>query len=463
MGTSSARKVRGWAWGLALGAAVGWSWLSPGPLRVAQPAWAAVEAEDWALGVVDLDALLEAHPEHERLDQLDQELAVLRQELELLPWSDARAQGDRAQQTMKAELEKGRKELEGEYRRVTRELSSLGASMGARLRREGEALQAQYKARLETEMRKLRPEESPLGQDASQKLKGFLGDLQMVRQQRITAHRLELEKASQARLEAERQRVEAEVASFENALMREHQERKLNIQLKLQVAEDPEQEAALQAELSELGDQEYERKEARRAELFKELEQLRGREKVRLEAELTAYEDRLNREVQQKVVAERSRLAGRATSPAAVPAEVQRKIEQVRGSINTEMAARKAKMEAQMKARQAQAQRRLEKKRAQVEARIQATSRQLKAMVEKAGEEVSAPTRERMDAVEAQLRTVEAAREELHAKMLADLQEKVGQAALKQGVPSVVGRYVVNVGLPDLTDLSVVAIKQTAR
>lgn len=430
-----------------------------------QRAWADEnqELKPEELGVVDFESLIRSHKDFEKLQQMDEQISLLKQELEFLPAEDRRRETDKARKKMESEVLKARKELEAEYNRINSEMRGLSAAMAGQLEAEGRQLQAHYQAQLEGEIRRLQPTQIELRGDAESKMKAFLQDLAVVREQRLTARRLELEKSTQARLEAERARVDAEVSAYEQGLMQENQQRKLNLQLQMQTVTDPEEEARIQEELAALGDEEAAKKEARRDELFASLDAMREKEKAAMDAELGSYQRSLDAEVQQKVQGERARLAGLPTQAPAAPPDIQAKIEAIKAQINGEMAARKAQMQATMEARSNEARTRLQKKQKEIEKRLSDLSKQLKEMVDQSTDDVSDDTKKKMDTVKAKLEEFQAQRKELYEKMVADLSTLVGEVAKKQNVPSVIGKFVVNLHCKDLTDLSMVAVKQAVR
>jgi DNA repair exonuclease SbcCD ATPase subunit len=323
-------------------------------------------------------------------------------------------------------------------------------------------MQADYKARLERELAGYQPQAAPLGGSAEQRYESFRADLALIRERNLTARRLELEKDMRARVEAERQRVDQELAAYEDQLMRADQQEKLNLQLQMQVAKTPEEEAAVQEKLEDIGQREAQAKEARRQELYAQLEQLQSQEEARLKQEMASYQARLDAEAQAKLTAERRRLAGMAPAAApAAPADVQAKINQVRAQMEAEMNARKGQMEAEMRAQAEQATLRLKKKKDEIEGRLEELSAELQKSLEPSDENLSAGTRQRMQAVEAQIQTLEAERQRIYDQIAADLRDKVGGVARKQRVQLVIGEFVVNNGCPDLTDLSMLAIRKT--
>ncbi len=435
---------------------------------VCRAAWAAEGepaggTEDLQLGVVDFDSLLRAHREYQRLSQLDEQIAILEQELAFLPLGDQRRVVDQSQKRMQAEVERARREVEAEYQRINAEMRGLGASMQARFEQEGQSMQAHYRAVLDERTRHLRPQPVELQGDTKARMQAFLADLSAVRQQRLMARRLELEKQVQSRMEAERARVESELAAYEDQIMRQNQERKLNLQLQMQTSMDAEKEAEIQDRIAAIGQEEQTLKDARRAELHGQLEEAGKREQAGLEEQLKSYEASLNSEVQQKAAAERNRLGGLPRQAPAVPADVERQIEAVRASLTAEMEARKAQMQETMQARSQEARKRLESKQAEVEKRLKALQAQLKDLVEKSADQVSEDTRRKMDEVKSRVAALKAQRKGLYDQMVADLSDKVGEVARKHEVPAVIGRFVVNLGCTDLTDLAMVAVKQAVR
>jgi len=462
-------RVRIFGWGAAaLAAALLLTSLPVFWAPVSRAAWAgeadqAAGDEDLRLGVVDFDSLLRAHRDFERLSQLDEQVSILEQELAFLPLGDQRRVVNQSQKRMQAEVERARREVEAEYERINAEMQGLSASMKAQFEKEGQSLQAHYRSVLEERTRHLRPAPVELQGDTKARMEAFLADLSAVRQQRLMARRLELEKQMQSRMEAERARVESELAAYEDQIMRQNQERKLNLQLQMQTAMDAEKEADIQEQIAAIGHDEQALKDARRGELHQQLEAAGNREQAELVAQLQAYEASLNSEVQQKAAAERNRLAGLPSQAAPMAPDVQNQIEEVRATLAAEMESRKQRMQETMQARSQEARERLKSKQAQVEKRLQALQGQLKELVEKSADQVSEDTQRKMDEVKARVAALKAQRKGLYDQMVADLSDKVGEVARKHEVPSVIGRFVVNLGCTDLTDLAMVAVKQAVR
>ena len=178
--------------------------------------------------------------------------------------------------------------------------------------------------------------------------------------------------------------------------------------------------------------------------------------------DLAAYEKQLTNEARGQLEAKRQKIVSSMHIPSQAEgqAEVNAQIESIKQTINAEMQARQKEMQATMQQRSEEARAKLQKKQAQIEERLKKLQSQLAEMVEHSAENVSEDTRKKMDDTEAKIKELKAQRKELYDAMLDELKGIVGGVAEKQNVPSVVGAYIVNVNCTDLTDLSMVAVKQ---
>lgn len=418
------------------------------------------------LGVVDFNRLLEAHSDFEKLQLLDEQIGVLQQELRFLPLSDQRLAADTGRKRMQQEVDKARRELETEYKRVNAEMAGFSASLAAHLDSEGRALQEHYRGVLQQRMAALTSHQPPaLSKDIKAKMDAFVADLAAVREQRVVARRLELERASQVKLDAERNRVDAAIAAYDSEIMRINQEKRLNLQLQLQTVDTPEEEAALQKQLSDLGDEEAQLKEARHKQLRAEYEALAERERQAVDSELQTFESKLSAEARAQAVAKRDELVGQlpaAPDRQATQAVAQAEVEKIKAAIDAEMRAKQAEMRLTMEARGREAKSKLEAKQAKIEKRLVAVQKRMADMVEKSAENVSDVTKQKMEDTKAKIDELMKQRQALYDSMVADLSGIVGQVAEKRNIPSVVGAYVVNVDCVDITDYAMVAVKNAA-
>ncbi|MBQ7503559.1 hypothetical protein IJT93_12760 [bacterium] len=415
------------------------------------------------LAVVDFEKLLKDRPEYERIVQLDEQIQLLQRELEFLPLADKKRKVDSGRKRMEREVEKARKELEAEYGRVSGELNNFQASMKAQLEKEGKAISDHYQQVLQQRLAALQPKAPVVPQDLRQRLDSFVADLAVVREQRITAKRLELERSMQKNLEAEKARIDDAVADFDNSLMLANQDRRVELQLQLNTAATPEEESAIHDKLNAISEEESQAKIAKREELSASYEALVASEKQRISSELSSFEASLNAEAKAKADAEQKRLLSTVSVPSRESnrAEAEAQIARIKAAVDAEMEAKKAEMAASVQAKAAEAQKTMEKKQADIEKRLQALQRQLEDMVNKSNSEVSDDIRRKMDDTKAKIEELQKQRQEVYDGIVADLKKAVETVAAKQeNPPSVIGSYVVNIDCTDLTDKTMIALEK---
>ncbi len=413
------------------------------------------------LAIVDFDKLLQDRPGYERVRQLDEQIALLKRELEFLPAQERKRKVDSGRKRMEREVEKARNELQAEYERVSQEMANFQKNLASQLESEGRKISAQYQSVLQKKIAALAPAQPQVPQSIQERMDSFLADLAGVRQQRLAAKRLELESAMQNKLDAERARIDEELAAFDTVLMRENQEERVNLQLQLQTASNAEEEAAIQEKLAALGEKEAERKTAKRDELSKAYDAELAAQQANIEAELKKYERTLDAETREKAQAERNRLLKGVELPdvASNQAAVKAQIEKTRAAVNAEMEAKKAEMTATMQAKADEAQKRMQRKQADVESRLRKVQKQLELMVARGTEDVSQETRQKMDDLQAKIDDLQKQRDGLYESMASELRQLVAQIAAKQeGQPAVIGSYFANIDCLDLTDKTMIAL-----
>ncbi|MGM9998217.1 MAG: hypothetical protein ACI38Q_02295 [Candidatus Bruticola sp.] len=416
------------------------------------------------LAVVDFDKLLKDRPDYERISQLDEQIRLLQQELDFLPLADRRRKVDSGRKRMEREVEKARNELQAESDRIGQELKNFRSTLAAQLERENKALNEHYQSVLRQRIEALTPKAQPqVPEDVRKRMDSFLSDLAGVRQQRISAKRLELERIMQNNLESARASMDERLAAYDSSLMEENQTQRVNLQLQLQTAANAEEESAIQDKLSALSDEETAKKSAKRDELSAEYKELEASERANVNSKMKAFEDSLDKETSAKAAAERNRLLKTVSvpSPQANKAEVEAQIEKIKAVINAEMEAKRASMTAAMQQKAEEAQRNMEKKQAELEKRLMATQKQLEAMVNSSQNDVSDETRKKMDDIKAKIEDLNKQRTELYDSMADDLRKVVGKIASEQeGEPSVIGSYVMNIDCLDLTDKTMIALEK---
>lgn len=441
-----------------LGAAFAW-----GGGALAQSTDSAQPVEKMSLGVVDFERLLKEHRDYDNLQQLDEQIRLLQEELQFLPMEDQRRLVTTSQDKMQAEVDKARKEVQAEYDRINAELAGLSANMERQLDVEGKQLQEHYQKVLQQRLKEMHLDGGAPPDSVPQQLDEYMRDISQVREQRLVGKRLELERRMAARLETERSRTDTTLASYDNEVMAANQEKRVNLQLRLQTVTDPEEEASIQEELNKLGESEAAAKEAKAGELRDQFEQFARAEKAKVDRELAEYGRKLDNEARAQFDRKRAKVLGQVQmgNPAENQAKVKAQIDKVRATINAEMQGKQTEMQASMKKKAEEAQKKLHSKQEAVQKRLEKIQNQLNDLVQKSYANVSDDTRKKMDDVKAKIEDLQKQRKALHDSMVASLSDIVGKVAEKHKVETVVGAYIANIDCEDLTDLSMVALKQS--
>ena len=185
---------------------------------------------------------------------------------------------------------------------------------------------------------------------------------------------------------------------------------------------------------------------------------------------MASYKSQIDREVAEKVRGwappERRQAPDRPVpqqqpqAPMAPPKEIEEKIAQARADIKGKMAAKEAELRGAMEAKGNEARARLMAKQKEIQARLEAYQEELKELFEQSRKNVDAKSKQKMDAVTKQIEKVQKERDALYDRMVADINKVVGGVAEKKDVPMVIGQVIYNRTCEDLTDFSMVGVKQ---
>lgn len=422
---------------------------------------------DLQLAVVSYDQLIQAHPDFTSLSQLDERLKLLSEDRAMIEVRAKRALMAEAGQEMKQAVAEGEQEMMAEKQRIESELAAISAGMANQMQAEMNRLQAGYEKELEEAIKKLgagaSTQEMPVADSVQGQVKEYLENLSLVRERNLASRRLELEKQVQAEILAEQQRLDAEVATYEDQLAGKYQAEKLNLQLKVQNAADDAERSEAEARLGAIADEINAAKTARRGEIGQQMSTFRTEKASWLEAELANYQKTLDTEVQQKLAAKRVELGGAPPKAAGPAPEIAAKIEQIQRSLQGELEVKKANLRARMEAESKAAGETLRKKQQEIEKRLRETEEELTARIEAQAENMDDDLKAEIDAAEKEIEEAESQRDALYKKMVDELNKTVGEIAEKEKTPMVIGSFVVNRDCDDLTDKAMVAVKQMER
>ena len=423
-------------------------------------------ASDLDLAVVDFKGLLKNHPDYQKLQQMDEHIRDMQQETEMIPVRGAKNQQAKLRQTMEDELAKAHAELNAEKAAVESQLQSLSKTLGAQMQAEVNRLQAEANAQVKKKISELAPSAAgPMTppDTGGQTAKKYWENLNLMRSRALMARKLELEKALSAHVEAERGRLDAQLASYEDQVRGKYQEELVNLNLKLRLAKDDAEQKKLDERNHAIQSEIDKAKAAKRAECDSEFKSFYAGEKAKFDSEYSAYQKKVDSEVRQKAGAppvEDAHTPARTPSKEP-PAQVKAEIAKMQVQMKAELEAKSAQLRARMEGEQRVAVERLKGKQAQIQARLKAVEQRLLATMKDRNLFLDKDTKLKLTNLEKQLTKAKDERKQLYNSMAEDINKAVGSVASKQKVGMVLGEvYYAKPDLPDLTDLSMVSLKQ---
>lgn len=413
------------------------------------------------VAVVEAEKLLQLHPDYENLRRLEQEIRDLEVKQEEIPKEAFAKVRNKGQSTMEKAYSQAKAEMEAEQAAISGEMDGLARALQLQMSSELNEIKARLDGELQESIRKVQGTQDPLKQnDVGNTDMGEYGEnLKLVAGRTLAARRLELEKASQSELTAERNRLDQELASFEDEVGARYQEEKLNLQLKMQNNPGEEVEKTTRARLNAIDDEISAAKTTKRQEVDSTMEAFRQKKQAAFDSEIAALEVSIRQEMTVKVAQKQGQPIPRPGG-APVPEEVKAKITAAQARMEGEMATRKAELQARMKQKENEARARLKAKADQIQERLSALNTQLQKQFAGRTDFLDKATKAKLEQVKQDLEKARADRKQVFDKMLADLEKAVGKVAEKKDIPCVVGQFVVNNDLTDLTDLSMVEVKQ---
>lgn len=431
------------------------------PQPTATPAPGAAVDLKSQLAVVELNKLLELHPDYEKLKNLDSLVEQLANEKREISDRARRELLKSGRDKFIKAMDQARAEMEAEQAAISGEMQGLANALQAQMAAELGEIQARLKRGVDEEINKIRPAETARLNDVGQQAVGEYGEnLKLMAARNLTAHKLEREKAVKAEIDAERNRLEQEVAAYEDQVSLKYQEEKLNLQLKMQNNPSEDVEKVTRERLNAIDDEVAAAKAEKRKEVDATLSAFHAKKQAQFEADVKAYEARLRDEVIAKVGGRRQELQNQPGTSVPPSPEVAAKIKAAQETMQREMERRKAELTAQMSQKQSEARSRLEAKAAQVKERLARLEQDLQAEILKRKDSLDKKSKAKLEQLENDLEKARADRKLVFEKMRSDISTAVGKVAESKSIPCVIGAYVENLELTDLSDLSMVEVKQ---
>lgn len=450
-------------------------------------AWSSARGAEPALqrvGVVDVNRLLQLHPSWPQLAELDQQLQDLQGELNGPEAASsinrqAMAQMSQAQQNAAAEffgdVQRANAAIRAEQARLEKEykeqIESIRHEFEASMKKAAQAeRQAQQGAGptpgpSTSPAMELTPPAPALTRApgakarrfrsaAEQHITSFAEELITLEHHRIAAKSLDLQNQSKKKLDALQQQLTDELAAYVDHLAAQDQHDKLNLQLKLSVAND-EDKPKLEDALNKITQDESRLKQAKQAEIVAAYEKAKKEEFANIDRMLRAYKAVLDREVRSQIAAEGRRVGVAYSGAAGTPA---------RGPNLTGLRSRaeqaKADLERRLKATIGAAKATLAAKKAELNQRLKTLEQRLTQQAIEQGNKLQTRQTAENGKIAAQLKEAQGQRDRLFDRMMADISDRVATVATERRVAVVLGDYILNVNCEDLTDLASVEVRK---
>lgn len=452
----------------------------------------------YRVAIVDLPTLMELDKDYPKLQQLSKEIDDLQAE-KVKMQNEARDEivkkgGD----VMQEAVAKARAKLQAEQAQVEGELHALSSSLNAQVAAEMKGVQARLEDELKRTIDGLMPKK-PQNSNASQapattqappidprnegQVQDFIQNLGLVRQRNLAARRLELEKNVGDEIQKEKAKVDGQIADYEAQLSNKYQSERLNLQLTAQNSTDEAAKTAAENRLSEIANEIDTARTAKRQELESGFAKVRSEKMGAMQAELEAYQRKLDAEVAQKVAQKRAELGGGIPKipqepvpdkkptgpPPEVEQEVKAKIAELQARMKAQVASKQAEVEARMKAKIADSRARLEKKQEEIQKQLKAINEKVTADVEKSLASLPKEMKAKFDEIDGKITKLEDERDKLVESIRKDVSDQVAGVAEKKNQKMVLGLtfernyWYKDPSFEDLTDLASVRMQTSEK
>ncbi len=435
------------------------------PTPTAAPGTGAALQQEVA--VVEESKLLEQHPDYPKLRDLETQMQKLDAEKKEVSTKGRAAALKSTQSTFLRALEQAKAEMQQEQAAISGEMDGLARALQGQMSAEMTEIKAKLDSELKGTIDKYRPADTVKLNDRGVQAVGEYGEnLKLMAARNLTAHRLEKEKSTRAEIDAERNRLDQQIAAYEDEVSMKYQEEKLNLQLKMQNNPNEETEKTTRERLNVIDDEVSAAKAEKRKEIDAQMVAFHDKKQAEFESEMKSYEARLRDEIAVKVGGRRSQLVNQPNTSVAPPPEIKAKIEAAQATMQSAMESRKAELMSKMKAKESEARARLEAKQSQIKERLQQLEKELQQQLAKRTDFLDQKSKARLAEIDKSLDKCKADYKIIYDKMRADLNTMVGKVAQKKNAACVISIYKgrgmedVNLELQDLTDLSMVEVKQ---
>ncbi len=429
-----------------------------------------------SIAVVDYEKLLREHPDYSKLEKLNQEIYMI------APPDLDPERIKKIHSGLSDRLEKYKEQVE---KTLEAERDRIQADSNARVKKLHDQVEAQFKEK-QKDFEKYRdqlekdyqtssedPDRplTPYEKEFHQRLAKYSGDLIALKDRQVMAKDLELRKKSQAKLQAEENRLSKVLSDYEDELRKEHQNDKLNLQLKMQVAKDDQEREELQKQLSAIFEEEQKLVTAKRKELADEFAKLEDAETASNKKALDEYRKTLEKDVNsqlsdvQKKVAQELQQEGlsRGDDAPHVPRELRDKLEARHKQLTREMEQLEDKIKPQIRQIEKEAEEQFNRRKDQLIKQLQEYQKALDTeFQEKSKVIVGELETATLEAQKTRDKLI-AQRKNLIERMSEEINQEVAKVAREENLGLVLGEYEVNLNARDISDLAQPAVRNISR
>jgi hypothetical protein len=429
------------------------------------------------IGVVDLKKLIELSPSWERLVELDRKVKEMEGELS----SSSEGVMDRLvgehMLGLKREQDKAASEMEKEMVRIKKQLEEELNDNKKRAIEAVKAIEEKFARMQKAQADGSREEDERNGFPASEdeitgpdsvekkmvytEINDAVNDLYLLSKRQVAARSLELEQKMKAGIEELQKKQDAELNDFENRILQANQSRKLNLQLKMQVAATAEEREAIQEELNKIAEDESSQKEAMVSRMRQESERQRSLDTVALRKEILAFKMKLDAELTQKVKAIQDEAVGRVSRKTGVPKDrlTLGNFMEPQG-LKQEYREKMLQLQAEQKRAMEDASRQYDKKRKELAERLQKIEQDMYRRVMEKRKLIEDSRKEEYARKEEALSSLKKQRERLFLSVVEELKAVVEKSARFRRTALVVSGYITSLDCKDFTEQAAKIVKE---
>ena len=296
--------------------------------------------------------------------------------------------------------------------------------------------------------------------DFNRQLQSFAQDIYYVKDRQLSARKLQLEKELNSIIEERKNLLDAELSQYEHEVMLQDQDKKLNLMLKIQVAKDDEEQQQIRQQLMDLEKADNEKKEGKRVEQEKKLQEFINSEKAKVDVELKKYDARLTADISRQINEKKNKMLKQLGKN---PNEVMQKELDKRIEQNADLKAEKNKLEKEFEDKKAALASRLLKKQetavAELKTRQLALETSLKdeetrilKLINDYQEKQQVQADKMLTERKKKVEELDEKARKMHLSMVDDLKKTVNEVAAKEHIDVVVTGFIYNKDCKDLTD-----------